>query len=834
MSTLFLNPPSFRGFDGGAGSRYQARREIRSFWYPTWLAQAAALVDGSRLIDAPADDLTAEDVLKSSRDCSLVVMFTSTPSIASDARLALRMKKQRPEQMIGFVGPHVSVLAEESLRESGAVDFVVRGEFDLPIREIAEGSSLADVRGVSWRDGGNIRHNPDSDPITDLDSLPFVVDVYKRDLTIENYFIGYLMHPYLSLYTGRGCPGRCTFCLWPQTMSGHTYRVRSPESVCRELAQANELFPQVKEFFLDDDTFTADRERAERIARGLGSLGITWSTSSRVTVPRDTLMVMKENGLRLLMVGYESGSDEILRNARKGITTDLARRFTQDCKSLGIALHGTFMVGLPGETRETVEQTIRFAREIDPHTIQVSIAAPYPGTELYRQARENGWLVPSELVSANGTQTCPLEYPEMSSGRILESVDRIYRAFYFRPRVMARIGKQMLSDSDVRRRRLREGGEFFAFLRQHRNGAKHSQGVHAGMLRRVLKDGGPGFCQFAVTDACNATCEFCNFNVNFKAARRRTFVAKDEALASLDILAENGIDYLAFVGGEPTMHPELPAMISHCRALGMNPIICTNGALLSPERIRQYIDAGLGSAIISVDAPSVEEHECNRGLPGVCERIAAANLELRAAGVPTTASVTISRLLGDLSELPGFLEKLNFDRVTFSYPLRSLPSSFLGYSDSRLIDFSDDELDGMFERIKVMKKRFPVANPRASLEEMQRFIGGQKQQFPCLAGFKYFYLDWNLDLYRCHAWHERMCSIFEFDSSRLIRDGCTCCMIDCYRDASVLQAVGIALFDAKTEFSRGRLGSAASRLLNRSTAQAARSVLEDLGWVRRF
>lgn len=468
MKTLFLNPPSFQGFDGGAGSRWQAKREVKSFWYPTWLAQAAALVPDSRLVDATADDLTPEDVLKIALDYEMVIVFTSTPSFANDADIAAKMKENRPDTIIGFVGPPVSVLPEESLLAAPAVDFVVRKEFELPVKYIADGAKQSDVRGVSWRDGQRIVHNPDCEILEDLDSLPFVIDVYKRDLTIENYYGGYLMHPYMSLYTGRGCPAMCSYCLWPQTFSGHKYRVRSPESVYQELARAKDLLPQVKEFFIDDDTFTANTKRTEAIARLLGPLGITWSASSRANVPYDTLKVLKENGLRLLMVGYESGSDMILKNIHKGVTTETMRRFTRDCKSLGIALHGCFIVGLPGESHETVQQTLRFACEMDPDTMQVSVPAPYPGTEFYQQALENGWLVPEALVASDGTQMCPISYPDFSSREISKALDMIYKRFYFRPKVMFRIGTQMLKDSNERRRRLREGKEFLDFLK-HRS-----------------------------------------------------------------------------------------------------------------------------------------------------------------------------------------------------------------------------------------------------------------------------------------------------------------------------------------------------------------------------
>ena len=224
-----------------------------------------------------------------------------------------------------------------------------------------------------------------------MDSLPFVSSVYKRDLKVENYFIGYLKHPYISIYTGRGCKSRCTFCLWPQTVGGHRYRTRSVGHVIEEIAWARKAFPQVKEFFFDDDTFTDNLPRAEAIAKELGKLGVTWSCNAKANVPRDSLKVLHENGLRLLLVGYESGNQQILYNIKKGMRVEVAERFTKDCHDLGIVIHGTFILGLPGETTETIEETVRFAKRINPHTIQVSLAAPYPGTFLYDQAVKNGW-----------------------------------------------------------------------------------------------------------------------------------------------------------------------------------------------------------------------------------------------------------------------------------------------------------------------------------------------------------------------------------------------------------------------------------------------------------
>ena len=468
LRTLFLHPPSFAGFDGGAGSRYQARREVRSFWYPTWLAQPAALVPGSRLIDAPPADLSLADVLPAAREYDLAVLHTSAPSFGHDVKVAEALRDANPRLRVGFVGAHVAVARESALGASRAIEFVAGNEFDFTIQEIAQGRPLAEVAGLSYRTNGDVHRTPERAPLEDMDRLPFVVDVYKRDLEVERYFIGYLLHPYISLYTGRGCRSKCTFCLWPQTVGGHRYRTRSVEHVLAEIERATRLFPQVKEYFFDDDTFTDDLPRAEAIARGLGRLGVTWSCNAKADVPYATLKVLKDNGLRLLLVGYESGSQAILNNVKKGIRLDRAREFTRNAKALGITIHGTFIMGLPGETRDTIEATIRFALEIDPHTIQVSLAAPYPGTELYREAQARGWLEDDALVDPAGVQTSVLGYPHLARTEIFASLEEFYRRFYFRPRKIFAIGAEMMRDRAVLRRRLGEGVEFLRFLARRR------------------------------------------------------------------------------------------------------------------------------------------------------------------------------------------------------------------------------------------------------------------------------------------------------------------------------------------------------------------------------
>jgi MoaA/NifB/PqqE/SkfB family radical SAM enzyme len=264
-------------------------------------------------------------------------------------------------------------------------------------------------------------------------------------------------------------------------------------------------------------------------------------------------------------------------------------------------------------------------------------------------------------------------------------------------------------------------------------------------------------------------------------------------------------------------------------------MICTNGSLWTEQNMREFAADGLCSVIMSIDSAEVSRHEKNRGLPGICQKIQRANEAFGLLGVQTTASVTASKLLDDYGygKLPDFLRALGFRSCTFSYPLTSLASSYLGFRDSQLVSYSNDELAGVFQKIKRLKARsdFPVINPAESLNEMQRHLHKEPEKFGCLAGHKYFFLDWNLNLYRCHNWSTPMCNIYEFDSTKLIRDGCTRCMIDCYRDPSVLQFVAISASDAYNNLKKGKVAAAARNIFDRRNLTSLKAVWDERKWI---
>jgi MoaA/NifB/PqqE/SkfB family radical SAM enzyme len=354
------------------------------------------------------------------------------------------------------------------------------------------------------------------------------------------------------------------------------------------------------------------------------------------------------------------------------------------------------------------------------------------------------------------------------------------------------------------------------------------------MAKQALQDGGPGMCQFALTSACNARCSFCNFAVDKMPIEQRQAVTLAQAQKATEILYRNGVYFLIYVGGEPLMHPDLDAMIAHATQIGMSTMIVTNGALLTIQRVEQLAAAGLQSAIISIDAANVSAHEGNRGLRGVCDRIRTANQALQRHHINSTASVTMSRLVDDYSALPPFLQDLGFDSVTFSYPLTTLSSSYLGFGESELVSYTPEELHERFEAIKALKREFHVVNPTASIADMQRHLRQEPEQFGCLAGWKYFYLDWELNLFRCNNWAEPMCHIDDFDGSQRVRDGCTACTVDCYRDSSVMQHIGMAVSDGLQAAGKGQLGRALQHWFDRRNLISLQAVWEDAQWIRRL
>jgi MoaA/NifB/PqqE/SkfB family radical SAM enzyme len=352
---------------------------------------------------------------------------------------------------------------------------------------------------------------------------------------------------------------------------------------------------------------------------------------------------------------------------------------------------------------------------------------------------------------------------------------------------------------------------------------------------RLLRHGGPALCNVAITNSCNATCDFCNF-ANGKIARQDLRWMNAARLnAALEILFRRGIRYVSFFGGEPLLHPDLPQMIANSISKGMAPAIITNGWLLS-KKLDELAAAGLKTVYISIDAASIAAHEQNRGLNGLCQRIRAATKQMPDLGMTPLAQVTMSKLIKDYAALVPFLRELGFAAVAFSYPQRArLGSSSLAWSSSsELVNFSDRQLEQAFDAIDHLRHEFPVNNPHASIADMKRQLRGEPQRFICYGGYKSFYMDWNFDVWRCDAWQKPMCSVWDFEKTPLVRDGCTACIADCYRDSSVMLHFVVSLGDALDRLIEGNIIAALKEIVDVRNLQSLGAVIENAGVLSRL
>ena len=355
--------------------------------------------------------------------------------------------------------------------------------------------------------------------------------------------------------------------------------------------------------------------------------------------------------------------------------------------------------------------------------------------------------------------------------------------------------------------------------------------MNAKELLQLILKGGPGFCQIAVTNACNARCRFCNFPRVPTA--NRVMADRERLLRGLASLKQAGIDYLCFTGGEPLLYPALLPALRRAREMAINTILCTNGALLTPEYIQSLQAVGLETLIISMDAPSDAQHDDHRGLPGLTAHIREMVPRLRRAGLNPVASVTLSRMVNDLGAMTRFLEVMGFERVTFSYPITRLQSSYLGFADHYSVDFTPEELYQWFDQIKQLKATTSMAilNPWLALTDLQRQLENRPVRFPCLAGYKYFFVDWHLQVYRCHYLSENLGPLDTIHEISPIRDGCCACTIDCYRDPSVYQYLSVSVADSLAALRQGEWVKGLSTLFHPYNFLSLAALFEGRHWL---
>jgi len=438
MKVYLLNPPFVPNFVR-CGRWQGVTARGGGLDYPKWLAYATGVLEQHffecRLVDAPAFGWsrkdTIEDIVNFRPD--VLVVETNFSSVSNDIKVCSEVKMNMPKLIIVLVGPPVAVFGERLLKEN--IDIIAKYEYEYTLldicKSIVNGDTLDSVLGISYKNNnGKIITNSDRlfCSSLDLDSMPFVSSIYKKHLDIKKYSLSQSLYPEVQIFTGRGCPFLCSFCSWPENMMGRKNRTRSIDNIISELDYIKNKLPEVKEVFFEDDTFTINENRVNEFCDKIFSKGmkITWSCNTRATLSYKTLRLMKRAGCRLLIVGYESGDDNILKQIKKGINTEQMKSFTKDAKEAGLIIHGDFIIGLPQETKESVKKTYDFIKQVRPHVLQVAVATPIPGTSFYNWAKEQGYLLTENLensIDGSGYQKCIVSYPAFSSKNIEQAVD---------------------------------------------------------------------------------------------------------------------------------------------------------------------------------------------------------------------------------------------------------------------------------------------------------------------------------------------------------------------------------------------------------------------------
>lgn len=478
MNVLMLNPPYYKKYSRSQRSPAVIKSGV--MYYPIWLAYATGVLEKNefnvKLIDAPAAgyDLSYVEDLCENFLPELIVLDTSTPSIENDVMVAKALKtKMSKKTFILLVGPHVTALPEESLLMDESIDAVARGEYDYTVRDLAlalkNGANLENVSGLTYRDNGNVVSNSDRELIRDVDELPFVSEVYKRHLNIENYFYSITQYPEVAIITGRGCPFQCTYCVWPQTITGHGYRKRSVENVADEFDYISRELPQVKEVFIEDDTLTVDQRRSMKLSEELIRRGnkLPFTANSRADISFETLHSLKKAGLRLVCVGFESGDQEILDNIKKKITLDQFYKFREDARKADVMVHGCFMAGNPGETKETLKKTLSLAKKLNPDTAQFFPIMVYPGTEAYDWAYANNFMETKDFknwLTEDGLHRTIVKQSNLSTKDIINWCDDARKSFYLRPNYITMKAWQVITRPQERRRVLLAFRSFLKYL----------------------------------------------------------------------------------------------------------------------------------------------------------------------------------------------------------------------------------------------------------------------------------------------------------------------------------------------------------------------------------
>lgn len=458
MRVLIINPPwPGKGFGTRSQNRIIKHRSDKFLQYPIFLAYSAAQLKAAghnvNYVDSVIQDFDMKQTLAEARKekPDVIFMETTTPSIEADY-LSLGELKDATEAKIVVGGPHATYFHNKVLKDCPAIDIVIRHEFDTKIAGVVSNlDKLQKVNGITFRIGDEIIDNGDGEVCEDLDTVPFP----DRDTIPWQWYLEawYSRRPFMNMMTSRGCPYHCAFCLWPQSMYGHKQRFRSLDNVFAEIKQLIGLYG-LREINIDDGTFTTNKKRVIEFCRRLRKekIRLIWTCNGRVdTLDDEMLGEMKKSGCKMIRLGVESGSQEVLDRIRKGLTLAQIEEGVGRVKKSGIQALGGFMFGFPYDSRKSVEQTIAFAKKLSPDQVQFSICMCYPGTSLYEYIKDNDLLLAKSFKEFDMTHGPVASTLDMERGDLEHILARAYREFYFRPEFFVQTLFNMKDIDEIRR-----------------------------------------------------------------------------------------------------------------------------------------------------------------------------------------------------------------------------------------------------------------------------------------------------------------------------------------------------------------------------------------------
>ncbi|MBF0331162.1 MAG: radical SAM protein [Candidatus Omnitrophica bacterium] len=658
MKILLVNLPwERRGYFGvRAGSRWPHIKTVHEknySPYPFFLAYAAALLKREgfevKVIDSLAQEIAEKDFLQAVTDekPDLLVAETSTPSLSNDLMVIGRL----PQGLkVALCGPESNIRDPQFLKAHPAISYVMVGEYEVMLLELVQrlqgGVHVDDVKGLIHRQGAELRVNPPRPLLEDLDFLPWPL---REGLPMDRYndTPGGIPAPSVQMWSTRGCPYQCLFCIWPQLMyQSRRYRTRSVKDVVDEMEYLVKTMG-FKSVYFDDDTMNIGKLRMMELAREIRrrALNVPWAMMARADImEEDVLQSLHEAGLVAIKYGVESADQTLLNNIRKGMDLRQTERMIRFTKSIGIKTHLTFSFGLPGETQATIQKTIDLALELDPDSLQFSINTAFPGTPYYKELEQRGHIVSSDLSDYDGNFKAMLRTEALTAQDLLKAkrrADRVWRDHVWRTRHYD-VGAGDLwfkFTQHVQRNGLVAAlARVAAFLRQRINAARtawrapsfslpvHVQkffntfmGSEQGNWPKVRKYWlnvmgvyhgsrafkGPDHVQIDLTSDCNNNCVSCWCNSPlleermYKGAKKYKTLPTQMVLSLIDELAGLGTSELYFSGGgEPFMHKDILEILAHAKARGMHCAVNTNFTLVNERVVRQLIE-------LSVDAMTV-------------------------------------------------------------------------------------------------------------------------------------------------------------------------------------------------------------------------------------